>query len=386
VAAGAPQNSFSLISGGPTELVSDIATGPPGRTITPWDVVYDQLDKATTYLLPAKWNEFVDGLTQEQVAQEFNRETGTIRPDGEGGLEFYVPPTTTSPGAVAAATPAPRPGHRASDDPFQDTLADLVAEGVELEPTSGPGAAGGSWTPVTLAAALAQGRPGELDVVPVVSMVKPIATGARTLTTATPAQLGLSPATPWFRAGDRVALDPGGSQEELATVGSADAASGMLTLTGGVTRAHDSGQTLLLLPVPNPVTDPVTDPLTNPASNACTAPRTAAPGARKSKLAAALVSKRVIKGKRGTLTVSTTYKSKKGWTPASGQVIVCSGTKLLASTQLKARKAKRIRLPVLPAGRHKLSVFFLGSSKARPASKRVVLTVARSSGPRSGLV
>ncbi len=116
-----------------------------------------------------------------------------------------------------------------------------------------------------------------------------------------------------------------------------------------------------------------TGPKTAPALNPCTAalPKV---GTKKTTLKLALAKKKVKARAHAKLTISGTYKAG-GKKKAKGAVLVCDGTKALGYTTLKGKL--KVALPKLAVGKHRLLVRFLGGGKAKPASKRITLTVKR---------
>ncbi|WP_141006026.1 lipase family alpha/beta hydrolase [Nocardioides humi] len=118
---------------------------------------------------------------------------------------------------------------------------------------------------------------------------------------------------------------------------------------------------------------------TPPPFDVCASPVAAAAGAMPTKVSAKPANKTIRKKSRGKVVVAATYKKaggRKRAGKATGIVVLCEGTAQLAQATLKKGR-RTVKLPVLGPGRHKVTVRYLGSAKARPQDKTVVIKVKR---------
>lgn len=109
-----------------------------------------------------------------------------------------------------------------------------------------------------------------------------------------------------------------------------------------------------------------------PAYNVCTARLAVLPGQKPTRLTAKAAKKKIARKARAKIAVSATYQQKRKKRKAPGPVVVCEG-----ATPLAQGSKRKLTLPKLAPGRHVLSVRYLGSAKARPATARVVVKVKR---------
>lgn len=181
------------------------------------DSLLDTLDEfynLPLYFIPSSLHRFVDGLSDEQVPDAFDRDGATARPDGDGGLEEHA-------GGPSGRSRGARSG------------------------TSG-------WTSVGVSDALAAGDPNVLELAPQTALSEPASAGATRIEVSSAADLGMAADSPWFRAGDRVIVDPGGPNEETAQV----TGLGSLVMAAPLTKDHEAGEMVILRAAdpPAPVT------------------------------------------------------------------------------------------------------------------------------------
>ena len=170
--------------------------------------------------LPASLHLFAAGLADVQVPDRYERGGTNVRGDGDGGLEVY--------------------------DPAGGSTSRFRVAGV----------GDGRWRPISAEDALAPGEePDLLEISPMTSVVVAEA-GTTTIEVSEPGSMGLEASTDWFRPGDRIVIDPGGPNEERATV----TALGSLVLATPLERSHQPGETVIRdIPANGDPTDP-TDP------------------------------------------------------------------------------------------------------------------------------
>ncbi|MEO8693425.1 MAG: carboxypeptidase-like regulatory domain-containing protein [Acidimicrobiales bacterium] len=112
-----------------------------------------------------------------------------------------------------------------------------------------PAAGGGrTWTPISYNDALATGTPGVMDPAPMTLLPQDAPAGTTRLDVMERTELGVAATSDWFAAGDQVVLDPGGANEEYATV----VGLGSLLLQSPLQRAHLRGELVLMLPTAQP--------------------------------------------------------------------------------------------------------------------------------------
>ena len=115
------------------------------------------------------------------------------------------------------------------------------------------------WQAISSEAALAAGDPDVVDMAPNSSLSTGAAAGARTLTITSAADLGVT--GDFFDARDVIVINPGGANEEIATVLSTNP----LVLETPLTSAHDAGEMIAVFstlePQPTPTPTPSATPL-----------------------------------------------------------------------------------------------------------------------------
>jgi len=198
---------FTELKGANQELKSDGTLARPLELPDLLDTLRSVLSILPSFYSPAAWWLFVEGLTREQNPPVFDRAGGTFQPDGTGGLQQWQPSGSSGGAGFAAMTFA------------------------------------AAWEAVTLESALAQGDPGVLDIAPQTSLFEPAPAGSTELVIGELADLGMDPASPWFQAGDRIVIDPGGPHEEFAQV----TALGSLVLTAPLAQDHEIGELVSLV-------------------------------------------------------------------------------------------------------------------------------------------
>ena len=141
---------------------------------------------------------------------------------------------------------------------------------------------------------------------------------------------------------------------------------GDYTLTVTPTATTSGGDTL---------TGPSQDYLVRIGEGAA-APPPVAPAKISSRTAVKLMPKRVAVGKRARVAVSVT--ASRSGTTARGRFVVRDGRRTVARGALNPRGRAVTRLPKLRAGKHRISVRYLGSSRLRASqSKTAVLRVVK---------
>jgi hypothetical protein len=110
------------------------------------------------------------------------------------------------------------------------------------------GGGGGAWAPIAYDEALGSGAPGVMDPAPMTMLAQEAQAGGSRLDVMEPAELGLPDGGGWFEPGDRIAIDPGGSNEEIATV----TGLGSLLLEAPLERTHAADELVVLLPGSEP--------------------------------------------------------------------------------------------------------------------------------------
>ncbi|MCW5556761.1 MAG: carbohydrate-binding protein, partial [Verrucomicrobiae bacterium] len=217
------QEDFAFLPGTLTELASELR--PPGGLELP--PLTSALDDAGAPFTPARIQELVRGLGDASRAGRFFR-TNSVpgRPDGAGGAQEYAAPGAAESGEVGSPgvgglgtsvrTGVVRAGGPGVTAALNAALAGLRADGYRTEPpTPPPGAAGGRWRP-TPADRLHQD--GEVRLAPLTYLTDDLPAGASVLSTLTLRELGMNPDSSFFAVGDTVVLDPGGPNEEIATL------------------------------------------------------------------------------------------------------------------------------------------------------------------------
>ena len=162
------------------------------------------------------------------------RDGELVRVGPDGQPEVYVPPTgQTSPtdlqglgtGVSMTAPDSARPrlqrsGQNSSiDAALEADLAGLVAAGyVNAREITPPGAQGGQWRPVS-PDEIRPGEPGaRFKIAPYTYLTQNVTEGSTVLPVLSSRQVGATNASPFFAVGDLIVLDPGGAEEEFATV------------------------------------------------------------------------------------------------------------------------------------------------------------------------
>lgn len=207
---GASNSDFVLIAGyGYRWLHEPSAPGAYSRP-SHWSLLNTVLNLPRFFALRSLWR-FADGLTSLQISPSYVRDGGgNIRPDGDGGLETFVPDGAGTRRAMSASARA----------------------------------AIGTWVPVSVADALALGDdPDTLELAPA-TMVRTGLVGSTTLDVSTLEDLDVPTTSDWFVAGDRIVLDPGGPNEERVTVATVTPTT--LTLDAPLAREHAPGEYVVL--------------------------------------------------------------------------------------------------------------------------------------------
>lgn len=206
---GASGTDFVMIAGYGYRWLDEPSEPRPYARASHWSLLSSFFNLPRFFALDALWK-FVDGLTAGTIQPSYDRDGGgNIRPDGDGGLETFVPNGARTRRATSAAA-----------------------------------AAAGSWKPISVADAVALGDdPDTLEVAPA-TMVETGLVGSTTLDISTLEDLDIPATSDWFVAGDRIVLDPGGSNEERATV--ASVTPGSLVLAAPLAREHAPGEYVIL--------------------------------------------------------------------------------------------------------------------------------------------
>ncbi|MBL9174497.1 MAG: carbohydrate-binding protein [Verrucomicrobiales bacterium] len=245
------QEDFAFLPGTLTELASELR--PSGGLQLP--PLTSALDDSGAPFSPAKIQELVRGLQTVSQAGKFSRTNGVAaRPDGAGGAQEYVAAgvTESRAGGTGIGTDAlggsripVRGGVARASEPgateLAAALAKLTADGYRVEPpTPPPGSAGGQWRP-TPAARLQEG--GVLRLAPLTYLTEDLPAGASVLPSLSLRDLGMDADSSFFAVGDTVVIDPGGPNEEIATLMSAHP----LTLSRPLTSQKQTGDMILFL-------------------------------------------------------------------------------------------------------------------------------------------
>ncbi len=206
-----PQTTFNLVSGAPAKLVTVPTAGSAANLVKYWDAI-DAITKKGPFYAPGAIAKFLAMMSGEETPSEFNPQGPIIRPDGKGGAKVYEP------AGVPQKMRATKAKAALGDD--LDALADEVeaAEPDVYNPANTPGAEGGLWRSITPQEAVALGKPGVLDQAPLTALRAQAPAGSRTLDIVDLPGLAMSPTSRYFKVGDTVVVDPGGSGEQRAKV------------------------------------------------------------------------------------------------------------------------------------------------------------------------
>lgn len=273
--------TFTLVGGPPAELISSPTLGPPvsGSLISLADRIV-ALDKVVTpYLLPGALARHIAKVRADyagtSVADHQTRGAPSVFIRIDGTVEIYRLPDEAGPSAGGSSagprveglgSTTPVAFAQTAEDDALTTIESLLRDGGYVSRPERPavGSAGGSWEQLSLDDAVALGTPGLLDLPVLTHLAVPSEVSADTLDVLTTSELGVEPGE-WFAAGDRVVVDPGGFDEEFATV--VEAQNGRLVLDAPLAGYHLDGTTILLANAVESPVDPVdpvlpTDPMT----------------------------------------------------------------------------------------------------------------------------
>ena len=221
------QEDFAFLPGTLTELASELR--PSGGLDLP--SLTSAMDASGSPFTPSRIQELVKGLASGSAASRFSRTNGVPgRPDGNGGAQVYSAPDAAGSGAVGNGSDArslpgsrslarsglARAGGSEVAAALDAALAGLAADGYQsTPPTSPPGAAGGQWRPIP-SDQLVEG--GAVRLAPMTYLTEDLPAGAHVLPSLTLRELGMNPDSSFFAVGDLVVVDPGGPNEEIATL------------------------------------------------------------------------------------------------------------------------------------------------------------------------
>lgn len=269
------KSTFHLLTGGPAELITDPAGGTPTKLASYLDELQGYVDDPTFYA-PGTLEKFMRGVGADDTAPAFDPTAPAIQPDGEGGAVQYEEGGIE--GDVAAPTDRSASADLAdADDPVAAAAAEIADAGFGPAPKPAQGAQGGRWVPYDAVAGAAASPTGRFPRGVITAVDGEVAAGASVLPVLDKATLGVAASSPWFRVGDEVVVDPGGTHEERHTVAKVSP----FTLAEPLVNTHPHATSVLLVPraveEPTEPTVPVT-PTTAPLTPATTAtPTTSTP-------------------------------------------------------------------------------------------------------------
>jgi hypothetical protein len=125
----------------------------------------------------------------------------------------------------------------------QGAVLNLSPEG-ELQRFAPTAGGDWEWAPIGYEEAMSHGAPGAIDPAPMTLLAQEAQAGSSRLDVMEPTELGVSEAGGWFQPGDRIAIDPGGPNEEHATVSEL----GSLVLDAPLEGTHAADELVVLLP------------------------------------------------------------------------------------------------------------------------------------------
>ncbi len=276
-------DNLSTLEGGPNAQLIDgvqrsffqglfTETASPYRalnlvTLAELNALYNAWDNVTRVFSASVLARLVQLLSDGDITPSFGREHGVmVQPSVTGGLEQYVPGEgaplppegSRSMGAVTEAIVEPPARSSGADTPADPILAALVAAGFVVP----VGAQGGEWVDVDPLDYVDGGR---LTLAPMTYLADDVDAGTSEVPVLDLAAMEMPPGSEFFEPGDRVVVDPGGFEEEYATVASVSP----FRLTEALGRSHEIGTMVLLLtattgPNPDPANGPGPDPDPDP--------------------------------------------------------------------------------------------------------------------------
>ena len=205
---------FVFMAGASYSLVAK-PFGPGGFVRESLFALLGLTDRLPLFLAPSILWRFVDGMSPEWVDNFYDHDGENVRYNDDGSIEVFAP------GVPLSEQPGPSE---------------------QSARTSSRAPATGSWVPISIADARALGAdPDTIEISPM-TVIDGALAGDTVLGIAETDDIGLDAGTDWFRPGDRIVVDPGGPNEERATV----AALGSLVLTAPLEREHVAGEQVVI--------------------------------------------------------------------------------------------------------------------------------------------
>ena len=263
------RDSLSVIEGGPNTALQvgkgefSFLEGALTEVNTLERTAADALPKAVRQEIAPLVTTSALARMVDDLEIEADRSSGkAVRMGADGQPEIYDPAPASPPPPLPATYRLTGP-QLAGEDPTVDallrTLDQLSAAGWSNERKVSPaGAAGGQWRPVTVAEARGGSNGNALRLSPYTYITGDIPAGSQVLPTLSSTEIGFPSKHPLFAVGDRIVIDPGGTQEEFATVASVYP----LTLTQPLENLQEAGTMVLFL---SGIADPTKTPGALPA-------------------------------------------------------------------------------------------------------------------------
>jgi PKD repeat protein len=243
------QQDFAFLPGTISELVSELRPSS-GLQLPSLSSALDQAGTAALIYSPVLLGGLIDNLQQATGTDQFHRtNAASVQPDGVGGAQTYSAAGASSgPGLLAAVRVSRRGSQLHGGSPalagLEAAIQELAAAGHPLQPpTPPPGASGGQWRPVDASTLLSGANGDALRLAPLTYITEDVPEGATVVPTVSLRELGMNPGSPFFAVGDQVVIDPGGPDEEFATLVSVNP----FTFSRPLTSAKPIGTRMLFL-------------------------------------------------------------------------------------------------------------------------------------------
>jgi len=211
-------------------------------TLSKLQEFYGSWDNVTNVFSASVLARLVSALSDGDVDPEYARDGDRVQPTPNGGLEQYEPgPGGNATGAGSRLSVPAMLELEAAElaAPLVDPLlASLIANG--FRPPAAIGRSGGRWvavSPATLTAA------GPVSLAPMAFFSTDVDAGTVRPPVLSLEQMNMPATSAYFQTGDRVAVDPGGADEEYATIASI----APLTFASPLERNHEPGTMVLAL-------------------------------------------------------------------------------------------------------------------------------------------
>jgi PKD repeat protein len=217
------EGEFAYLEG----VISEISSAArPGTPVLPTSAVITY--QGPPIVAVATVAKMVDDL--DAVVDRRDGRLVRVGPDGQP--EIYVPASGQTPAVqpqglpMSVGTPALQGVRPALQDLEVDAaleadLASLIAAGYvntrEMTPLGGQG---GQWWPVSADEIRSENPGARFKIAPYTYITQDLRAGSTVLPVVSPKQLGVTNGSLFFAVGDRIVLDPGGVDEEVATIAS----------------------------------------------------------------------------------------------------------------------------------------------------------------------